>query len=585
MGSCGAPSRLPATSCWPGTCRNSSPRPPATDAFPPVPRRVGAPDLSERTARSTNLVGPTVRSLRENPLGWARRGRVGATSAVGGSHRVRLAGTVGARLRLRSGSGPSRALRLRSRPAVGRPPRAARHERKAQHMSTPATHPGAGRGTIIGASTIAALGGLLFGYDTGVISAALLYIAPAFGLSTGMKEVVVASLLLGAVAGAMSGGPVVDRLGRKRTLLLVSAVFTAGALLSAVAVDVAMLIVARVVLGLAIGASSLVVPAYIAEIAPPALRGRLVSMNQLMITIGIFVSYLVGYAFAEMQGWRWMLGLAAVPSLAMLIGLLFLGESPRWLLARGRTDEARAELLRTRSAQEVDAEIDEITVAMREESKFSYRDLFRPGLRPAVLLGFAVAATNQLVGVNAVIYYAPTILQQAGLGASASILSSVGIGAVNMVFTAIALLMIDRVGRRPLLIGGTSVVIVVLFGLGALYLLPSVQGLGLWLTGGLMLYEAAFAASLGLAIWLINSEVFPTAVRGKASSVGTVTHWALDFLISISVLTLISALTETGLFWIYGVLGIIGLTYLYRNLPETKGRSLEDIERSLRKQR
>ena len=452
-------------------------------------------------------------------------------------------------------------------------------------MSTPATQPGAGRGTIIGASTIAALGGLLFGYDTGVISAALLYIAPAFGLSTGMKEVVVASLLLGAVAGAMSGGPVVDRLGRKRTLLLVSAVFTAGALLSAVAVDVAMLIVARVVLGLAIGASSLVVPAYIAEIAPPALRGRLVSMNQLMITIGIFVSYLVGYAFAEMQGWRWMLGLAAVPSLAMLIGLLFLGESPRWLLARGRTDEARAELLRTRSAQEVDAEIDEITVAMREESKFSYRDLFRPGLRPAVLLGFAVAATNQLVGVNAVIYYAPTILQQAGLGASASILSSVGIGAVNMVFTAIALLMIDRVGRRPLLIGGTSVVIVVLFGLGALYLLPSVQGLGLWLTGGLMLYEAAFAASLGLAIWLINSEVFPTAVRGKASSVGTVTHWALDFLISISVLTLISALTETGLFWIYGVLGIIGLAYLYRNLPETKGRSLEDIERSLRKQR
>ena len=452
-------------------------------------------------------------------------------------------------------------------------------------MSTPATQPGAGRGTIIGASTIAALGGLLFGYDTGVISAALLYIAPAFGLSTGMKEVVVASLLLGAVAGAMSGGPVVDRLGRKRTLLLVSAVFTAGALLSAVAVDVAMLIVARVVLGLAIGASSLVVPAYIAEIAPPALRGRLVSMNQLMITIGIFVSYLVGYAFAEMQGWRWMLGLAAVPSLAMLIGLLFLGESPRWLLARGRTDEARAELLRTRSAQEVDAEIDEITVAMREESKFSYRDLFRPGLRPAVLLGFAVAATNQLVGVNAVIYYAPTILQQAGLGASASILSSVGIGAVNMVFTAIALLMIDRVGRRPLLIGGTSVVIVVLFGLGALYLLPSVQGLGLWLTGGLMLYEAAFAASLGLAIWLINSEVFPTAVRGKASSVGTVTHWALDFLISISVLTLISALTETGLFWIYGVLGIIGLGYLYRNLPETKGRSLEDIERSLRKQR
>ena len=167
------------------------------------------------------------------------------------------------------------------------------------------------------------------------------------------------------------------------------------------------------------------------------------------------------------------------------------------------------------------------------------------------------------------------------MGDSASILSSVGIGAVNMIFTAIALLAIDKVGRRPLLIGGTAVVIVVLFGLGALYLLPSVHGLGAMLTAGLMLYEAAFAASLGLAIWLINSEVFPTAVRGKASSVGTMTHWALDFVISISVLTLIETVTETGLFWLYGVLGLIGLVFLYRKLPETKGRSLEDIEKSL----
>jgi len=447
-------------------------------------------------------------------------------------------------------------------------------------MITP-TQP-AGRATVVGvASTIAALGGLLFGYDTGVISAALLYIAPAFGLATGMKQVVVASLLLGAIAGALSGGPVVDRLGRKRTLLLVSAVFTVGALLSAAAANVEVLIAARVLLGLAIGASSLVVPTYIAEIAPPAVRGRLVSLNQLMITIGIFASYLVGYAFADSAGWRWMLGLAAVPSLAMLVGLLFMGESPRWLLSRGRTEEARAALLKTRSAEEAEAELAEITETMREESRFSYRDLFQPRLRPALLLGVAVAATNQLVGVNAVIYYAPTILQQSGMGDSASILSSVGIGAVNMIFTAIALLAIDKVGRRPLLIGGTAVVIVVLFGLGALYLLPSVHGLGAMLTAGLMLYEAAFAASLGLAIWLINSEVFPTAVRGKASSVGTMTHWALDFVISISVLTLIETVTETGLFWLYGVLGLIGLVFLYRKLPETKGRSLEDIEKSL----
>ncbi|GAA2805760.1 sugar porter family MFS transporter [Saccharopolyspora taberi] len=446
------------------------------------------------------------------------------------------------------------------------PPRSARH----------------GRGAVIGASTIAALGGLLFGYDTGVISAALLYIAPAFGLSDGMQQFVVASLLLGAIVGSIGGGPVVDRMGRKSTLVLVSIVFSVGALLSAAAVNAEILILARVLLGLAIGTSSLVVPTYIAEIAPPASRGRLVSMNQLMITIGIFASYLVGYAFAESGGWRWMLGLAVIPSLAMLVGLLMLGESPRWLLSRGRTDDARQALLRTRSPEDAEAELAEMSAAMREESRFSYRDLVRPRLRPAVLLGVAVAATNQLVGVNAVIYYAPTILKQAGLGDSAAILSSVGIGATNMVFTAIALLLIDRVGRRPLLIGGTGVVIAVLFGLGALYLLPSVQGLGTLLTVGLMVYEAAFAASLGLAIWLINSEIFPTAVRGKAAGVGTVTHWGLDFLISVSVLTLIQMFTATGLFWIYGVLGLLGMVYLYRKLPETKGRSLEDIEKSLR---
>ena len=439
-----------------------------------------------------------------------------------------------------------------------------------------------GRGAVLGASTIAALGGLLFGYDTGVISAALLYIAPEFGLTSGTKQVVVAALLLGAVVGALGGGTVVDRLGRRRTLVLVSAVFTLAALGCAAAVDASTLIAARVVLGLAIGTSSLVVPTYIAEIAPPAVRGRLVSMNQLMITIGIFISYLVGYAFADAQGWRWMLGLAAVPSAVMLAGLFFLDESPRWLLSRNRTDEARAVLLRSRSAEDAEVELGEMSEAMREESRFSYRDLFRARLRPAVLLGIAVAATNQLVGVNAVIYYAPTILNQAGLGKAASILSSVGIGAVNVLFTALALAVVDRVGRRPLLIGGTAVVVVVLFGLGGVYLLPSVHGLGTVLTVGLMLYEAAFAASLGIGIWLINSEIFPTAVRGKAASAGTVTHWGLDFLVSISVLTIIQATTETGLFWLYGVLGVLGLAYLAVKLPETKGRSLEDVERSLR---
>ncbi|MFM9372743.1 sugar porter family MFS transporter [Streptomyces sp. Da 82-17] len=442
----------------------------------------------------------------------------------------------------------------------------------------------AARRSVLGASGVAALGGFLFGYDTGIISSALLFIAPEFGLSDGMQQVTVASLLLGAIVGVLGAGAVTDAAGRRRTLLVGAAVFAVGAVASALAPGVEVLIVARVLLGLAIGTASLTVPAYIAEIAPARSRGRLVSLNQLMITVGIFVSYLVGYLFDDGEGWRWMLGLGLLPALAMFAGVLRLAESPRWLLDRGRRDEARAALLRTRTPEAADAELAEIEALSAAETRTSYRDLLRPAMRPAVILGVVVAATNQLVGVNAVIYYAPTMLKQAGFGSSAAILSSLGIGLVNMCLTFVALLLVDRVGRRPLLLGGTSVVVLALVLLGALYLMgddgrPVSGGL---LVAGLCLYIAAFAPSLGLAIWLINSEIFPTAVRGKASSFGNVTHWGLDFAISLTVLTTINALTPTGLFWIYGLFGLLGVVYLHRKLPETKGRSLEDISASLR---
>ncbi|GAA0461525.1 sugar porter family MFS transporter [Streptomyces olivaceiscleroticus] len=441
-----------------------------------------------------------------------------------------------------------------------------------------------GRAAVLGASAVAALGGFLFGYDTGIISSALLHITPEFHLSAGMQQVTVASLLLGAIVGVLVSGAVTDAVGRRRTLLAAAGIFTVGALGCAAAPDDAVLIAARFVLGLAIGTASLAVPAYIAEIAPKESRGKLVSLNQLMITVGIFVSYLVGYAFDDAaQGWRWMLGLGAAPSLLMMVGVLRLSESPRWLLTHGRPDEARTVLCRTRTAEEAEREIREIETLAAQESKIGYRDLLRPAMRPAVVLGVVVAATNQLVGVNAVIYYAPTMLQQAGFASSAAILSSLGIGLVNMVLTGIALLLVDKVGRRPLLLGGTAVVVLALVLLGALYLVgdgqPAHSGL---LVAGLCLYIGAFAPSLGLAIWLINSEIFPTAARGKASSFGNVTHWGLDFAISLTVLTTIQALTPTGLFWLYAAFGLLGVGYLYRKLPETKGRSLEDISASLR---
>lgn len=440
---------------------------------------------------------------------------------------------------------------------------------------------GGGKGLVTGASIVAALGGLLFGYDTGVISIAAVYLVPDFGLSDTAQQVVVSSLLIGAVIGVLFGGPLSDRAGRKNTLLGVTVVFTIAALGCGFAPEVGTLIVARFVLGLAIGVSSLVVPTYIAEMSPPQRRGVLVSLHQLMVTVGILVSYLVGYGFSGDGAWRWMLGLAAAPSIVMFFGLLSLPESPRWFMVHGRTEEARSVLARTRSAEEAESEMNEIATVIASESRLSYRELLGPRYRRWISVGVAAAGTSQVVGVNAVIYYAPTILKNAGFGNNAAILASIGIGTVNVLFTVLALLFIDRLGRRPLILGGGSVVILALLAVGALFLMPVQGAVAIWLVGVLIIYEAAFACSLGIAIWLVNSEIFPSKVRGKAASFGIVSHWGLDFLVSISVLTMISAFTATGVFWLYALLGIVGLVYLYRWLPETKNRTLEEIETAL----
>ncbi|MBO3679675.1 sugar porter family MFS transporter [Streptomyces sp. NEAU-YJ-81] len=431
----------------------------------------------------------------------------------------------------------------------------------------------------VGATFIAALGGLLFGYDTGIISAALLYIGPQFQLGDQAQQIVVASLLVGAIIGVATGGGLMDRIGRKRTLATTAVVFTIGAAVSAVSTSLAELLVARVALGVAIGCSSVAVPAYIAEIAPAHLRGRLVSVNQLMISSGILSSYLVGYLLSDSGAWRWMLAIAAVPAVGMLVGLAWLGESPRWLLTRGRIDEARRTLAKNHSPADVDKEVNAIVSSMAAERKFSYRDLLGQRFRPGIVLGIGVAAINQLVGVNAVTYYTPTLLTRAGFGGSAAILSSVGIGVANVTFTFLGYLLVDRVGRRPLLLTGTGITVAALVLIGTLYAATDLTGISrVLLVAALMAYEAAFSASLGIAMWLVNSEVFPTAVRGKAGSFGLATHWILNLLISVTVLTTINAITPSGLFFSYAVLGALGFVFLARRMPETRGKRLEEIE-------
>src|SRR5918997_725770 len=432
-------------------------------------------------------------------------------------------------------------------------------------------------------AAVASMGGLLFGYDTGILSGALFFIADDFKLSDTAQQVVVASLLLGAVFGALFGGPLADRIGRRRAIMVATAIFMIGSLASALATGATFLAIARFVLGLAVGGAGMVVPVYIAESSPSRVRGSLVSLQQFLITVGILLSYGVNYALAGAEAWRWMLGLGVVPAAALLIGMFFLPESPRWLVGVGRRDEASAVLRRTRDADaDVEGEIESIASQESAEERTTYRDLLRPRYRPAVTVGVGVAFINQMVGVNAVIYYAPTILADAGFGDSAAILATTGIGLANCLVTAAALLSIDRLGRRPLLLAGTTGVTLSLIVLGLAYLLPPQTALvNFILVAGLMVYIASFAASLGICIWLLNSEVYPLEIRGKGSATGSITHWVLDLIIASTVLTLINTITETGTFWLYGAFGIIGLIFFFRVVPETKGCSLEEIEEEL----
>ena len=436
---------------------------------------------------------------------------------------------------------------------------------------------------VVASAAVAALGGFLFGFDTGIISGALLFIKQEFGLSAGLQQLVVGSLLLAAVVGALLGGPISDAWGRKKTLILAALIFGVGALVASFSPNVAVLVVARVLLGLAIGIASMIVPVYIAEIAPPRVRGALVSLQQFMITVGIMVSYLVSYAFSGSGAWRWMLGVGMIPAAILLVGMLPLPESPRWLLAKDRRQDALGVLRRIRHEEHnPEAELAEIEAVHKMQAGVSYQDLFRPSVRPALIVGVGIAFINQMVGVNAVIYYAPTILKDAGFSSSAAILATTGVGILNMLVTLCALLLIDRVGRRPLLLIGISGVLLALIVLGAAYLLPGgPSGAGVLLVAGLLVYIASFAASLGIAIWLLNSEVYPLEVRGKGAAAGAFTHWVLDFVIASTVLTLIATITPTGMFWFYGLFAILGIIFVLRRVPETKGKTLEEVSEEL----
>ena len=439
---------------------------------------------------------------------------------------------------------------------------------------------------VYAAAFIAALGGLLFGYDTGVISGAVLFITKQFSLSVFPQELVVAVVLVGAAAGALAGGRLSDRVGRRKALLLTSIIFIAGSLLCAAASSLRVLIAGRVIVGIGIGLSSTTVPVYISEVSPAKARGWLVSLFQLAITVGILGAYVVDYVFAESQSWRWMLGLAVVPGTLLAVGMLFLPETPRWLAENGLTEAARKVLTRIRGTQSVDEEFNEIQETLSQgQERGRWSDLFLPEVRPVLVIGLGLAVFQQVTGINTVIYYAPTIIQSAGIpSASGAILATAGIGLVNVLMTIVSMWLIDRVGRRPLLLTGIVGMILSLALLGLNFRLASAHSQVAWIAVVIiMLYVASFAVSLGPIFWLLISEIYPLRIRGLAEGTAATTCWAANLLVSLTFLSLLQALGSSWTFWLYATLALAAWIFCYILVPETKGRSLEEIEGQLRK--
>jgi SP family sugar:H+ symporter-like MFS transporter len=433
-----------------------------------------------------------------------------------------------------------------------------------------------------------ALGGLLFGYDTGVISGALLFIPNTFKLTPFVQGAVVAGLLLGAMIGAALAGRLSDRMGRRRLIIIAAVVFTGGALLAAFSPTVGILIAARFIIGLAVGSAALVVPLYLAEIAPTEIRGRITSLNQLMIVGGILAAFIVNAILASSANWRLMLGLAAAPSLILLVGMFFMPETPRYLVHAGEEDTARGVLEDLPGDERPDERIREIReVEQEEEGTTGLRALWQAKwVRPALLVATGLAVFQQLVGINTIIYYAPTTLTNVGFAKTSAIYANLIIGVINVGMTILAIRIIDRWGRKPMLLAGAGGMVASLLVLGiSLSVLPTPHHPGdpaaVITLVCLATFIASFAATWGPVVWVMLPEVLPLSVRGTAMGVAVFGNWAANFVVAQTFPPLLSALGPGPVFLGYAGLGVLAALFVKRFVAETKGRSLEEIEEAL----
>ncbi|CQR64037.1 MFS transporter [Streptomyces leeuwenhoekii] len=414
-------------------------------------------------------------------------------------------------------------------------------------------------------TAVVALGGLLFGFDTGVISGALLFIRTDFGLNSFEEGAVISALLLGAAVGALGSGRPADRFGRKKVLVAIALTFTAGLLAAVLADGFPALVAARAVLGLAVGSASTVVPLYLAEIAPPRLRGRLVTANQILLTVGILVSYLINLAYADSADWRAMFAVGLIPSVAMVVGTLAIPESPEWLRTRATAGAAPVPPAPGR----------------RPAPPRPSAGLLSPAARPALVIGVTLAAAQQFGGINSIIYYAPSIMSRAGLPAANSITYSVVIGTVNVLMTIAAVPLIDRAGRRPLLLSSLAGMAFSLVALGVALGLPSSPAANVTALVFMVTYVASFAIGLGPVFWILAAELFPPESRARGGAVCALVNWAANFVVGQMFLPAADLVGESWVFWFFAAVSTAAVVFVLRTVPETKNRSLAEVQREL----
>jgi SP family arabinose:H+ symporter-like MFS transporter len=432
---------------------------------------------------------------------------------------------------------------------------------------------------------VAAVGGLLFGYDTAVVAGAIGFIQQRFELSPAMMGWIASCALVGCITGAMFAGYLSDRFGRKKILILSAILFAVSSAGTAIPQDLTWFVVFRILGGLGIGIASMISPMYITECAPADIRGRLVSINQFGIVTGILLIYFVNAGIAGLYdeawnihtGWRWMFGSGIIPSVIFFVLLMFVPESPRWLIQAGRAEEAEQILTKINGIAKAKAELKEIEAAIQTETG-TFAELFRPGLRTALIIGVILSIVSQVTGINAIMYYAPEIFKSTGDGSSSALLQTILVGVVNLLFTIVAIKYVDRAGRKGLLMAGSAGMAICLAVIGTAFYLDAVKGYLVLVA--ILAYIACFALSLGPLTFVVIAEIFPNRVRGRAMSICLFFLWASVYFVSQFFPMLLKSIGSAYTFWIFMGTSIIAFLFVWKIVPETKGKTLEEIERS-----